>query len=452
MRTRKTIRKISGAVKSFFRRQSKRLIFVAVILLILGVLELYTRQVTASLYDQNEGTRWSQEGDAAQISCFFAQSANITTESIRQFEYNISQALADASVTRDLSKSGSRLFADCYSALGHVVIEGRAGNVTVNACGIGGDFFMFHPVPLVQGTYFSGTDLMQDSVVVDEDLAWQIFGSNDIVGKTLTFGGVPHTIVGVSRREKGKLLERAGRENSFLYLSFDSLTKYGTVTGAGLLRGTTAVDKYGNAGAGGGSYSDAGWAASVSGDTPVSGISCYEVVMPDLVRNFAKKLVTEKLGVAEEQRVIVDNTNRFGVPELLKVAASFGSRSMQLLPVNYPYWENEARGWEDILALVLVFKLLCIAVLFLALCVFIVQAYRHKTWTVAGIVRTLSERRYERAARRRYGSLYDDPDESAEHEPAIADDPDEDPEYDPEEYDDEYEDDDLYELDVNEWD
>ena len=35
-------------------------------------------------------------------------------------------------------------------------------NLTADAIGIGGDFFLFHPLTLLNGSYFSGNDLMKD--------------------------------------------------------------------------------------------------------------------------------------------------------------------------------------------------------------------------------------------------------------------------------------------------
>ena len=42
--------------------------------------------------------------------------------------------------------------------------------------------------------------LMKDYCVIDEDAAWQLFGSNDVAGMTVYIGGVPHIVTGVIRR------------------------------------------------------------------------------------------------------------------------------------------------------------------------------------------------------------------------------------------------------------
>ena len=132
------------------------------------------------------------------------------------------------------------------------------------------------------------------------------------------------------------------------------------------------------------------------------GIGCYEVVMPGPVRGFAASLLREKLSLPQNQMSVIDNTARFDVPALLKVLMSFGTRSMQEMPINYPYWENIARGWEDILALILLIKAICIIIPVLIITVMIIQAYRHKKWTAGSVWKSLMDRKYDMESHVRY--------------------------------------------------
>lgn len=54
------------------------------------------------------------------------------------------------------------------------------------------------------GSYFSGSDLMQDHIILDQDSAWQLFGSYDVEGMQVMIGNVPHIVSGVIRREEAK--------------------------------------------------------------------------------------------------------------------------------------------------------------------------------------------------------------------------------------------------------
>jgi len=80
-------------------------------------------------------------------------------------------------------------------------------------------------------------------------------------------------------------------------------------------------------------------------------IDCYEIVLPDPVSGFAKKLMTEKFPIGSG--AIVQNTGRFSVSGLISVIGAFGKRSMTTNGVIYPYWENAARMAESYAALYL---------------------------------------------------------------------------------------------------
>ena len=79
-------------------------------------------------------------------------------------------------------------------------------------------------------------------------------------------------------------------------------------------------------------------------------IDCYEIVMPNPIRNFAKGIVGDSFSNGE----VVENTGRFSLERLGELLRSFAGRSMRLNGIIYPYWENAARLVEDYAALLLV--------------------------------------------------------------------------------------------------
>ena len=97
----------------------------------------------------------------------------------------------------------------------------------------------------------------------------------------------------------------------------------------------------------------------------------------------------------------MDNTNRFNGFALFDVIRGFGIRSMWTQPIFYPYWENVARGWEDVLGMLFLFRIIFKVAFWLIVAILVIMAYRNKTWTVKGIVMDLADRRYEFEARRR---------------------------------------------------
>ncbi|MBD5460298.1 MAG: ABC transporter permease [Lachnospiraceae bacterium] len=320
---------------------------------------------------QSMAGRWAGDGekDVAQISCFFAQSARFSQDSVMSFEHRLDSALVEASITNDSENPGARLWASAYSATGSITLTSSRASVTVNAIGIGGDFFLFHPLELLTGSFFSGNDVMKDYCVIDEETAWQLFGSNDVAGQMITIADVPHVVTGVIRRETGRLPEAAGLDTSVAYVSYETLSQYGQ------------ADQ----------------------------IGCYELVMPNPVDKYALNYVKENIGVQERELEALENTSRYELPALLQVVGAFGTRSMNGKAIIYPYWENIARGYEDILALIMIIRALFLLypVILIAAVLFI--SWKHRTWnskTVYLYLKDKGERSMEklRAARQRKGT------------------------------------------------
>lgn len=322
-------------------------------LFIVFLIRLYMTGRVGALHDQNAAARWTPEGGSAQISCFFRQDAGVTGDRVPELLYNLENALTEASIEEE-GDDGVNIN-HCYSVTGTVSMSAGGKNASFPAIGCGGDFFTFHPVQLVSGSFFSDEMLMQDTVLLDETAAWQLFGGNNIAGQTVMIAEVPHIVAGVIRNANGRIAEASGLDGSMVYLSFDSMSRFGN-----------------------GFQSETGEAASAPMQT-------LELLMPEPVQGFAKQLVGEKLGISSDQMIVVDNTRRFSYPELYKVAMSFGTRSMQPAQTAYPYWENAARGWEDILALCFVFQAIFLAAAVILLTEMIVNGYRHKTWTAHGL-------------------------------------------------------------------
>lgn len=324
------------------------------------------RHRAGSLDTQDMAARWAANGRASQISCFFSREAGVTADSIISFEHGLDKALEEASIVSESENENARLWADAYSATGKVTIQSNRASMEVQAVGIGGDFFLFHPLKLQSGAYFSGNDVMKDYVILDEDAAWQLFGSNDIAGQYITIGGVPHIVAGVIEREEGRLAKAAGLQSSVAYVSYETLSEYGT------------------------DY----------------GLNTYEIVMPNPVRGYAKQYVAEHIGVAENEVEIVENSTRYSLPALFKLLMQFGTRSMNGKAIIYPYWENIARGNEDILGMLLVFALLLFLYPAVLLLIVLVRAWKRRTWTAKSVwlsVRDKLDRLRERrwAAQRR---------------------------------------------------
>ena len=302
--------------------------------------------------------RGGNEMRFAQLACFMPEDDGTSEQHIRIFYQTLDQKLTDASLE---APEGASLYTDAYSGRINLNVSGDHGSAAVKAIGVGGNFFQFHPLRLRSGSYISENDFMQDRVVLDETLAWQLFGGFDVAGLSVTIDGKPFYVAGVVRRESDFATKEAYLDGASMFLSYSAMK---------------SLDEN-------------------------STITCYEIVMPDPISGFARGVLTENFDVGTGD--VVENSSRYSLENLFSVIGDFGKRSMRNNGVIYPYWENAVRLTEDYLALLLVLMLLfglCPAVTLLVLA--IRQVIR--TW------RTLKREvpaRLDRARERRREKLYE---------------------------------------------
>jgi hypothetical protein len=305
-----------------------------------------------ALMDQSEGERWSAEGDAAQISCFFSVATNKSDTEFLTAERQLDAKLVDAGILKDEEKENARQYASAYSATGQVSISSKKTNVTVDALGVGGDFFLFHPVELLSGNYFSGQELNQDYIILDETTAWQLYGSSDITGQLVYIGMNPLVVRGVYKQDESRMAQSAGLNAPIVFVSYSTLDNLGT------------------------NY----------------GLNCYEIVMPNPIKDFAKNTMLELLGSDSQNVEVIDSSNRFSLVNRLKVMAAFGTRSMNGKAIIYPYWENIARGVEDQVALLTAIAGLFLLGALVLVLILILHWWYHKGWNLQDKLREIGKK------------------------------------------------------------
>jgi hypothetical protein len=388
--------KMKAGITNFFKNlKLKQIIYMAVIVLLVLIifgLDLYRAQVVHRQYDQQMGQRWSNETRCGQVSMFFSENQGVGTDKINEYVYNINKGLiADGLQEADASTQGSgAVWNYCYNAVGSVELTRDLKSVTAVAIGIGGDYFQFHPMRVMSGNYFAGDTLMKDHIMLDEELAWQLFGSNNIVGQSILIGGVPHYIDGVVKKDSGKYVKASGMIFPTVYMSFESLATYGKID-ASVLATNGTLGKVDVAS----KNDDEAESGTSDVEVQAKGIVCMEIVMPNTVDNYAKNFVIDKLQLNTTQVEVVDNTARFENGNLFNLLTKFNTRGMQTKPVIYPYWENNARAYENILAVVFLIQIICAVIAFIMVAIIVVQAYRHRKWTVGMLVQKFVDWKYD---------------------------------------------------------
>ena len=283
----------------------KILVLVGVLCLLLSVVcFLIYHHLSNVLDSQKEAERWQGDGDLrfSQITCFLPMNRQIALTDIATFRTAAMKALTEASF--NLSDD-TQLMLDAWSTSVRLSISSDHGKGEVGVIAVGGSFFDFHPLQLLSGDYIRQTDLMEDRIVLDEEVAWLVYGGTDLAGMEVQLGGKNFVIAGVVAREKDRASRRAFGDDMGIYMRYDALLQ---------------IDE-------------------------TAGINCYEFVMADPVEGFARKVAGEKFPIHDGE--IVCNSTRYDPWRLLGFAFLYGSRSTHNTGVLYPYWENAARLTED---------------------------------------------------------------------------------------------------------
>ena len=293
----------------------------AALLLIFVLISAVAAAVGKSLPDQHAAERWAGgEMPYAQVSVFSGAASAMDINGVFMARVNIEKKLTEASFAPE--RDGARVWADAFSASQRKIsVSTDRATSDANLIATGGDFFLFHPFEIISGYYYSDDDVMHDRVLIDEVLAWQLYGSSNVAGKPVRVDGTYYVISGVFRQSENSDVEKVYGMSPRIFMPYE---------GYSLLGGGEAV------------------------------FTCYEACLPNQVTGQGKQIITEALSVQEENTDIriVENSVRYGLKNRFEIIADFGMRSVVDGAVVYPFWENAARITEDKSALLLAFQIL----------------------------------------------------------------------------------------------
>ncbi len=304
--------------------------FLIVSLIVCGVMILgavcclIVRGVMAKTQQsQMQAERWAGDSghEFMQFTCFFTQDQLKDLESVYTLRQKYSEKFAEA----DLEPApGGSLYCDAWSTTGSIKISSEHNSATTGVVAVGGSFFEFHPLTICSGVYLRQNDLMKDRVVLDEVLAWMLFGSPNVAGMQVEIDGKPFIISGVVQRESDKATKKFAEDGPMLYIPFET------------------------------------WLAI----SPKAGIDCYETVLPEPVDGFTQTVLESNYSVGDG--VLQQNTDRFTLSASFRQMKNFGTRGTRTSAAILPYWEHAARYVEDWCTLLAFFALLLLV--FPAIC------------------------------------------------------------------------------------
>jgi len=330
-----------------------------VALILIGVLGA----VKAAPQSQSAHLQWTGSQDElryAQLSLFFADHAAPDFARIYDLRDALDAALKESSM--EPVSEAARLWLDAFSVERDISTDiGGDGSVAATALGIGGDYFYFHPFELMHGQLITGDDLLKDMVVIDEALAWQLFGAFNVVDFPINVGGQPCYVAGVvrvtDRWPESALYGAKGR----LFAPFELLEN--------LEPGLTAT--------------------------------CYEMILPDPVGGFAYGLAEKAAPAREGDCLLVENSARYGTFKLLQKLRDFSRLGTQTTAIALPYWENAARMAENWALLIMALIVLLLVTPLVCVILLIVKAWRRRGALLTWIKETYRRRQMARWRSRR---------------------------------------------------
>ncbi len=327
------------------------------LLLLSGVLLLVIVESKKTLYDENASERWDEQGRAIQTTVFFDEYAKVNKDKVKEFEYKFEKELTSVIGNSDEYKKPDnaedfRYFQDSYMTTGTISLKSDLHSVSdVKVYGVGGDYMLFHPLPMASGSFLTADDIHTDGIVLDENTAWALFGDDNIVGQRVYVGDNSLYVRGVYKSGNGRIEEAAkgfrNTENQYLvFMSYDGLCEWG----------------------------------KTSGD-----ISCYEMVSLSPNKVFIANQMMSLFKESENHMEIVNNSTRFDFSSLIGVMQDFGIRSMDVSGIDYPYFENIALAYEDIFAANLFLIMVFMSVDVILFTIYLLYKFKHRTFKLSMI-------------------------------------------------------------------
>lgn len=269
-----------------------------------GGLLLAWSRAGRGLESQREAERWQAgEDSCAQVSAFISEDAALTDAAVMGAHTHVTEEL---SAVLGSPEAAEAAWTDAWCAESYTSVTGGFNTRQVRVLCTGGDWFAFHPLDVGYGWYYAPYDVIDGLAVLDELLAWQLFGAADVTGMEVLVNGHTCTVAGVVSVPEAE--REAYGDEPALFVSYEFFSR-------------------------------------VTGETPA--VTCYEAALPEAVKGFAQDTVSRALGLGEGMCELRRNTGRFSFGRSLSVMGELPQRSQRTGRIYYPFWENAARAAES---------------------------------------------------------------------------------------------------------
>ena len=227
---------------------------------------------------------------------------------------------------------------DCYSAVANYPARGFMGkNETgnVDSCevfGVSNDFAVIHPFCYESGGFLPDENGDRFSIVLNTQLAWNLFHSYQVLGSFVEINGLSFQVVGVVNEGQDEIAETTGVTKPRAYVQFRQLA----VLANGPVENVSSADE----------------ASNLVHDTDFA-VTCYEVLLMDPIKNISYndlvQALSDTVGYSEDSSAlqIICNTSRFHVTSLWKKYFPLKKSYSDSNTLQIPYYERSARLAEQ---------------------------------------------------------------------------------------------------------
>jgi len=322
-------------IKAFFRVKKHvfQTVFLAVCLFCAAFFLCVFGKLKENDTDQTAAARWQAGEQAfAQISLYISPEEKFQEHDRNSLLSRLRMVFQENSITNENTEAGDEgLCHDCYSCEGKLTLTRGKNSVEAAVTATGGDFFYFHPKQWLSGYAYSSDDVMQDRVVLDKETAWNLFGSADVAGMSLSIGDHTYYVAGVVDISTDSADKAAYGEAHRAWMPYSAYCKE---MGVEQQEGTV---------------------------TEKPPITAYEIVMPNPVVNWAKNQISDAVSAEGRDIVMIENSKRADMLTVLESIKNFTHRGMIVKPVAYPHWENAAQvrdAWRELCLVVVIIFLI----------------------------------------------------------------------------------------------
>lgn len=283
--------------------------------------------------ESDAAIRWQSDKQAfSYISVYISPEENWNENDRKTLISNLKMSFQQNSVINENREDNSEgLLNDCFSCEGVMEFTNGKNTATAKVTATGGDFFFFHQPVWLSGFAYSDNDVMKDRAIIDKELAWQLFGGENVAGMPFKINGNTYYVAGVVDTSQVKEEKKAYGEINRAWLPYSAFCK----------------EYQGDMAPGGTASKDAGTTpdtdTNITGNTNKLPITCYEIVIPDPVKEWAINLVQTSLNAKDRKMVTIENSKRTNFFYVINNLKNFFYNTSGTQPVAYPYWENAAK-------------------------------------------------------------------------------------------------------------